>query len=53
MHWGNSCVPNNVFVSSFTLFSVVGSFIGSDPKKIVIAYETLLVIAETDALEIP
>ena len=35
------------------MFSVVGSFIGSDPKKIVIAYETLLIIAETDALEIP
>ena len=35
------------------MFSVVRSFMGSGPEKVVIAYKTLLIIAETDGLEIP
>ena len=35
------------------MFSVVQSFMGSGPKKVVIAYKPLLIIAEIDALEIP
>ena len=40
-------------MSSFTLFSVVESFMSSGPDKVVVTSETLLIIAETDALEIP
>ena len=34
------------------MFSVVRSFMGLGPEKVVIAYKTLLIIAKTDALEI-
>ena len=44
---------NNLFVSSFTLFAVVRRTMGLGPEKVVIAYKTLLIKAETDALEIP
>ena len=53
MHWGNPCVPNNLFVSYFTLFSVNRRSLALDPEKVAIAYKTLLIIAETDVLEIP
>ena len=35
------------------MFSVVRSFMGLGPEKVVIAYKNFLIIAETDALEIP
>ena len=53
IHWGNSCVPNNLFVSYFTLFSVNWRSMALGPEKVAIAYKTLLIIAKTDALEIP
>ena len=37
----------------FHLISVVRRSLGLGPEKVVIAYKTLLIIAETDALEIP
>ena len=40
-------------MSPFTLFQIAGSLMGSSHEKVVIAEETLLIIAETDALEIP
>ena len=43
----------NLFASSFTLFSVIRRSMGLDPEKVVIAYQTVLIIGETDALEIP
>ena len=35
------------------MFLVVRRFTGSGPQKVVIAKETFLIIAKTDALEIP
>ena len=35
------------------MFSIVRSFMGSGPEKVVIAYKTVLIIAETDALKLP
>ena len=43
----------NLFASSFTLFSVIRRSMGLGPEKVVIAYKALLIIGETDALEIP
>ena len=48
--WENSRVPK--FVSFFTLFSIVESFMSWGPKKFVVAWETLMIIAKTGTLEI-
>ena len=42
-----------IYCEFFHFVLVVRSFTGSGPENVVIAKETLLIIAETDALEIP